>query len=619
MIHAAFSCVSFTSQNEMQNHGYGQAAIAGERAVRRNRASGLCIAGIALVGIVTLVAPSAAQPAVDAARTAAKTATDLEATIRSGWKAVEEHRFADARQNFEVALKRAPKRMDAQIGLGEALLGYGDLQGALKHFELGAELAPEIARAHTGIGRVCLKLANREYLKPRTRKALLARAQAEFESVLKRNPKHQGARDGVKLVKLARWPGGRPLWLLELVVAALLTALLFTSVLRMRKVALPRWREYFWPTALFVGTRLTIFTAFAVAPLLLSENTPHPFPILYDPSRFVLDSAGGRWDGNLYAEVAFIGYRMPVPGSIFLWGTIGQFPLLPVLLRGLAFALNDTLWAAVIIPNVSLLLATLLLFDFFREQYGQRVAIGAICVMLVHPASLHGSVLYAESLALLGMVGLVLGLQRGAIVSAGLWGVFAGLARINALAVVPWLLFDAWRKPESRSLSSLLARISPIFGVAFFMFYLQLEFEDASAYFHEVSVTRFGDRPAFVTVGEAVGLIAHLTGLATGPLRGGPLPMLLYGFACLVIYVVSLFALLRERAFGPALCVASGIGLALGSNLASQPRYLWVLFPAAITIARFADRPVLRYALSVASLGGLFISAVAFARWYFVP
>jgi len=594
----------------MGNHD--QASIAGEHRARQYHEFGLLVAfAMALCGALLV------QPAHATASAADEKGTDLEATIHAGWKAIKEHRFVDAQWYFEYAVARVPQRMDVQIGLGEAMLGSGDAQGALGHFERGAELAPTVARAHIGIGRACLRLAIRDYQKPRTRMALLARAQAEFESVLKRNPDHEGARDGLHQVKLTRWPIGRPIWVLELAVAALLVALVIAYVFRLRKGTLPHLREYRWPLALFAGSRLLIFTAFAVAPLLLAKSSMHPLPIIHEPERFVLDTVVGRWDSNLYVEVAYFGYRLPF--DHLTWGTIGQFPLLPLMLRGLAFALNDTLWAAAIIPNFALLFAILLLFGLFKEQYGQRVAIGAICVMLLHPASLHGSVLYAESLALLGIVGTVLSVQSGAFVTAGLWGIFAGLARVNTLAIVPWLLYDWWRSPGGRSLPSLLARLSPIFGVALFMLYLQLEFDDITAYFYEVSSTRFGDRPLFVTVSDTIELFAHIIGLQAGPVSCGPLPVLVYAFACLAVYAISLVALVRERAFGPALMVASGIILALGSNLASQPRYLWILFPVAVTIARFADRPVLRYALPLLSLGGLFLASVAYARWYFVP
>jgi hypothetical protein len=289
--------------------------------------------------------------------------------------------------------------------------------------------------------------------------------------------------------------------------------------------------------------------------------------------------------------------------------------------RWLAFALDDALIAALILPNAALLLASLLLFDLFRAQYGRRLAIGGVCAMLVHPASLHGSVLYAESLALLGLAGLARNQQRGAPGEAALWGVLAGLSRINALAIIPYMLLQFWQGGgvRARSWASLVACVSPLLGLGLFMLYLEIEFGDGFAYFKEVRLHRFGDGPFLMALSEAWHVIGHLITLAPGHVRGGPLPTLLLALACLGIYAGALASLLRARALGPALFVAAGMLLALTSNLSGAPRYLWPLFPVALWLAAECDRNVVRWFAPLASLAVLLAAAVAYARWYFVP
>ncbi len=537
----------------------------------------------------------------------------------AGWKAWEAKQFGVAREHFERAVELAPERADVHLGLGEALFWLGQHQAALACFERAAHLAPKSAHAHSGIGHAHLHLAGHAWQQPRTHRALLARAEAAIARAQALDKKFVPARDGQRILALVQRPVGKPLHMLEWIVAGLLLGLCITGGLRLRRSGMPRIREYLWPLGLFAGTRVLLFAAFAAAPALLTTVPGHPYAVLHNPDSVVLDAVAGRWDSNLYADVAVNGYRLHPNTPDGAWGTVGQFPLLPVLFRWLAIALDDGHLAALILPNAALLLACLFLFGLVRTQYGPRLATGAVCVMLVHPSSLHGSVLYAESLALLGMTGAAFNFQRGALASAGLWGVFAGLARINTLAIVPWLLFDAWHAPGGRSLRSLLARVSPAIGVSLFMLYLQVEFGDALAYFHELRDRRFGGNASFVGLTDIWGLLAHLAGKATGVVVGGPLALLLFALACLAIYTAALVALIRERAFGPALFVASGIVLTLGSNLPSHPRYLWLLFPAAVCIARAADRPVLRYALPLASLALLLVGAAAYARWYFVP
>jgi hypothetical protein len=110
-----------------------------------------------------------------------------------------------------------------------------------------------------------------------------------------------------------------------------------------------------------------------------------------------------------------------------------------------------------------------------------------------------------------------------------------------------------------------------------------------------------------------VGTLGHV------PLSAGPLPLLSYALACFVLTALAASALVRQRALGPALFVGSGLVLAASSSLAGQPRYLWILFPALVWIARICDRPRLRFLAPALSSCGLFVAAVAYARWYFVP
>ena len=565
-----------------------------------------------LAAALAYALPAGASPPDGATRAQA------EALVQAGQRALQGRRFEEAAQRFERALAVEPYRLDAQLGLGDALFWLGEHERALTLFERAAAAAPGFAIPLCGIGNVYLALAERAWGRPRARPRLIERAQASFALALVIEPDNASARDGMRRVAAARTVRGQPLGLLEWVTALLLLGLCVTAVARVRRHGLPQLREYRWPLALFAGTRLVVFAAFAIAPALIDEAPSHPYAFLRDADRPVLDSVAGRWDANLYADTALEGYRLHAPGD-GNWGTVGQFPLLPVLLRGLAFALDDAHWAALLIPNAALLLASCLLFSLLRAEHGERVAAGAVCVLLVHPASLHGSVLYAESLTLLGLAGLIWSLRQRALASAALWGTFAGLARLNALAIVPWLLFELWQSPHERSWRSLLARLSPMFGVLLFMTYLQLELGDGLAYFRELREHRFVNAAPLLGLREVYELVAHVASPGRTLMVVGSPPLLWFALLCFLVNVLAAAALVRERAIGPALFVGASLLLASSSNLASYPRYLWLVFPTAVWLARVCDRPLLRYALPGSSLCALFVASVAFARWYFVP
>jgi len=545
--------------------------------------------------------------------------------VRTAWQDYKAKRYEEARMKLERAQLLAPDRADVQFELGETLFWIGRHAQAREHFERTVLIEPTMAVAYHGLGQSCLVLALDERTDPRTRKQLLDRAEQAFALTLVLDPSHAMAKVAVsKLADARRTRTYGFAWLEELI--GVLVFVLFAEAayrLRHTLVRPARWlrglREYRWPLLLFVGTRALVLGAFAIAEHVVAEASRHPWPVLrhWHP---VLDVVAGRWDSNIYADVAADGYRLSLDGGgdARVWSTIGQFPLLPVLQRSLTFTIGSSHVSALILPHAALLCASLFLYAWLRRVHGERVAITASCVLLLHPGSLFGSVLYTESFALLGLAGLVYCIERDAPFEAALWGVFAGLARLSSIAVVPWLVFEALSRSgsDSERARRLWPGLSPLLGVALFMLYLQLQVGDALWYFRELRDVRFAGQGTFVALSEAVDTVTQL--LRGGRPHYGPWPALLLSLSCLGVYLLVIRAQLRARELGPALFVIGGVVLALTSSLAAQPRYLWLLFVAAPWIARAVDRPRLRYALSLLACAVLVASAIAFSRWYYI-
>ena len=77
--------------------------------------------------------------------------------------------------------------------------------------------------------------------------------------------------------------------------------------------------------------------------------------------------------------------------------------------------------------------------------------------------------------------------------------------------------------------------------------------------------------------------------------------------------------LLRQRRWSEGTLVLLGSLLPLGSGLLmSQRRYVWVLFPAFILLARWGERPWLDRAITLFSLLGLGLAVALFANGYWV-
>jgi tetratricopeptide (TPR) repeat protein len=574
----------------------------------------------ALLIVVAVAAGSGARAQLGLAQSRDMVVDDL---VRTAWQDYKARRHDEARMKLERAQLLAPDRADVHFELGETLFWLGRHAQALAHFERVLLLEPTMAVAYHGVGQSCLVLAIDERTDPKTRKQLLDRADQAFALTLLLDPTHAMAKVAVsKLADARRSRTYGFAWLEELIVL-LVFVLLAEAVYRLRHTLVrPRlWlaglREYRWPVLLFAGTRALVLGAFAIAEHVLEMARNHPWQILHHWHP-VLDTVAGRWDSNIYADVALLGYRLTLDnvGLERLWSTIGQFPLVPVLQRSVTFTIGSPHVSALILPHAALLFASLFLYAWFRRLHGERIAIVASCVVLLHPGSLFGSVLYTESFALLGLAGLVYCSERDAPFEAVLWGVFAGLARLSSIAIVPWLLLEAWQRRGDERMRRLWPALSPLLGVALFMLYLQLQVGDALWYFRELRDVRFAGRGTFIALSEAVDMVTHLW--RPGQPRGGPWLALLLAVTCLGAYLLVIRAQLRAREFGPALFVAAGVVLALTSSLAAQPRYLWLLFVAAPVIARRVDRPRLRYALSALACAVLVASAIAFSRWYYI-
>ena len=589
----------------MGQHG----AQAGRRFVIALRVA-LAAGALALL-VATPALPVHAQPKRDAL---------VDDLVREAWQDFKAKNYHQARMKLQTGVLLAPERADVHFELGETLFWLGRHDEALLHFERTVQLEPTMSAAYHGFGQSCLALALDERIDPYLRDRLLLIAERAFRIALLLTPDYASAQKALRRLPAAHGHPYPLAWLEELV-TLLVFLLCMETARRARHVLLQpaSWaaglRAYRWPLALFFASRALVLGAFALAPLLLPSAPDHPVQLNrhWHP---VLDAAAGRWDANIHFDVAEHGYRMLVAASSTQWSSVGSFPLLPVLQRSLAGTIGSAHVSALLLPNLALLAATLILYALFRREHGERIANGAIAVMLLHPGSLYGSVLYSEPVALLGLAGLIYSLQREAPLETVLWGLFAGLARFSSLAIVPWLAYEALQLNGPERGRRVRAALAVIGGVALYFLYLQLKVGDAFAYFKELHDVRLAERGPLVALYETLELLRHVRDLSR-PL-GGPWPVLLLALSCLGAYLLVMRELWRERVYGQLWFVACGCALGLASSLAAQPRYLWLLFVAAPVIARALDRPRLRWAAPLLASAVLTAAALAFSRWYYV-
>ena len=370
------------------------------------------------------------------------------------------------------------------------------------------------------------------------------------------------------------------------------------------------------PAFAFLATRLGIM---AVAYVAVSVIPPaSTIYHLRGTENRLLDVFGSRWDTGFYVSIAEEGYRyqgVELPSVAF-------FPLLPLLMRGLAAIVGDAVVAGILIANLALLGALIVLYRLVLEEWGAAVAERSAWYLAVFPASLFGSAIYTESLFLLAAVGALYLARHGRWLPAGLLGFAAALTRLHGLLVAVLLVGEWWRQRRSAeagrpSLAALAAAAAAPLGTVAYMLYCWRAFGSPVAFANAASAWGRVPKPPFATMAEAVQPPpgGWLSGLLAGNIHVDNWIDLLMVLGFLALGC----ALLALNRWGEGLFVVLGVTLSFASGLLmSQRRYMWVLFPAFVLLGVWGERPWLDRVLTLVSVLGLALFTALFSTGYWV-
>jgi hypothetical protein len=351
-------------------------------------------------------------------------------------------------------------------------------------------------------------------------------------------------------------------------------------------------------------------------PIIADSAVP---PYHLRPGNLLLDAFGSRWDTGFYLSIAEEGYRYQ--GETF--PSVAFFPLLPLLIRAVTSVIGDSLLAGLIVANTALLGATMLLYRLAEGEWGQGVADRAVWYLLIFPTAFFGSAIYTESLLLLLTIATLYLARKGYWESAAMLGFLAALTRLVGILVAPMLLAEWWMQrrrqgPDGRTpLWALAALILVPLGTATYMAYLWRAFGDPLAFAHASSA--WGREPALLSATLAELLQSPAAGWPNALLSGSlPIDNWLDLLAGLLFLVLGLVLLLHRR-WSEGVFVLLGTLVPLSSGLLmSQRRYVWVLFPAYILLARWGKRPWVDRTITIFFLLGLGLFTALFSNWYWV-
>jgi hypothetical protein len=319
-----------------------------------------------------------------------------------------------------------------------------------------------------------------------------------------------------------------------------------------------------------------------------------------------------RWDSGHYLEIARSGYSY-VPGEP---SNVVFFPLYPLLMRWLTLGSQDKLvlvLAGWIIANACTLLALFLLYRMVREDEGESLARRTLWCLLLFPTSFYFSMVYNEGLFLVLSVGAFYLTRKRNWWGASLCTLLAGATRVQGVGLVLPLFYLGWRDRVSWR-KGLMLLTCCLLGLGAFMAFLYARSADPLLFVHATSA--WGR--AFSSAGLQQNLNRLVELIDTPELRwrlfnvGKDLGFTLVG----LILLAGLWDKKRMEYFLYS-CLLMALPLS-SFALVSIPRYLALIFPFYVVLARRLDKDLWRWLIWGISTFLQLLFMVLWSLWYWV-
>lgn len=321
------------------------------------------------------------------------------------------------------------------------------------------------------------------------------------------------------------------------------------------------------------------------------------------------------WDAPHYLHLAAHGYVRGGEAGYY----IVFFPLFPALIWLVHWVtFQNYLLAGLLAPNVLAVVVGVLLYKLACLDETEGVARRAVWLMMVFPTAMYLHMPYTESLFMALAVGTLYTARQRRYGWAVLLASMAAITRIQGPAVMAGLLAEIWLQ-DGRRFRRPAVWLAAVAGPALaFGGYLLLNgwLFGSPWHFLEAERLRWGLRPTPVWYGVLrAWRIAHL------PRQN--INVLLLGWCQIVAAAVGtvgvMYSFLRLRLSYAVYAAAILVLSTATSHWASVPRYMLVMFPLFIMMARWGSRRWvywLELGLSGALAMFLMVAAVRGAQMY---
>ena len=329
------------------------------------------------------------------------------------------------------------------------------------------------------------------------------------------------------------------------------------------------------------------------------------------PDAYPLVNIWSRWDAGWYQSIAEKGYEF-VPNRR---SSTAFFPLYPLLMRAvhvLSHSNTDASWliCGIIVSNAALLAALFYLFRLVRLDLDHDDAARAALYLLVFPTTLFFSAVYSESLFL------ALTLACFYYARTNRWWLAGGIGAAATLTRSPGILLLAplaveylmQRRFNLRAMRPNLAALALLpAALAGQMWYWQWRFGNMMAT-QEAQMAWGGGWGAFTWPWKPFVRFIQQPFILNDVIN--------FSFAG-VLLALTVLAAVKLRASYGVYAASCYLFVTSWGTFESVPRYVLIIFPAFIVLARLGRMPAFdrAYLAIAAGLAALFMMRFALWRW----
>ena len=316
---------------------------------------------------------------------------------------------------------------------------------------------------------------------------------------------------------------------------------------------------------------------------MLHGGTPHTVSLL---------QAFQRFDAYWFLNVARNGYQVRSHKTPQRETNVSAFPLYPVMMKLVGVVTRDLTAAGTLISLTCFFGVLLLLFREVQRDHDEETATRAILYLSIFPTAWFYQAVYAEALLLLLALLTMRTARQGKPLACGLLGMGASLTRLAggvlALPVLFEFSFGGGTRVRPQGLvKGLLPAVMITTGWLAYFSYISAMTNRFWFYF-----------TAHRGYSSLVEPWTTLWNLVAPKLLQSPTRLV--ALAILVIFLAAAVKAAHQLRLGHSMYLAVGILFCLSSpNMVGLPRYLMMLFPVYVVLARWARTRVRHLTLMV--------------------